>query len=155
MSNRYATFASNGYQLDNAESQFLAHPETFDIPEREERTRLAFPCFVKLAFLFPPNTIAAKLTEHGSWPNGERMWVLLYGPHVDDAPVYQGVLSNDPAFFDAAVLASGSLVLFGPEHIIDIDRNVDVETAMAVLRERAKTTGAPTFWGAPVFDDED
>jgi len=98
-----------GFKLMNAESQHRRYPDSFWIPEREERRRLSPGDQVKLVFQPSP--------PRAGGPNGERMWVEVEEIRADGR--YHGKLLNEPVVLDGAHW--GDTVGFGPEHVISID----------------------------------
>lgn len=116
---------SKKYSLKNAEETNKAHPDTFEIPQREERENVRVGDFVKAMFAVSREFVTpGKHHEYikARYPailEGqelvERMWIKVEGRTEDGE--YVGALANDPVFTD---LAAGDQVIFKPEHIIDI-----------------------------------
>lgn len=94
---------SKSWHIVNAEEENKANPDTFKIPNIEERQSLKPDTIVKLIFR----------TDDES--EGERMWVEITKSNNFG---YDGVLDNDPVNIKG--LKSGDKVTFGPQHIIDI-----------------------------------
>lgn len=95
------------FYLKNAEKLHEAHPDTFEIPEREERDSLRVGDIAKLVFVLTS-------PEEGD-PGAERMWVKVTNRQGAN---YVGELDNDPCALLGA--EAGNFIEFGPEHIIDI-----------------------------------
>jgi hypothetical protein len=93
------------FELDDGEALHEEAPETFYIPRREQRAHLQPGQLAKLVFRI----------EHDETVDVERMWVLV---EQVTATGYIGSLNNQPVSTDE--LQIGALVLFGPEHIIQI-----------------------------------
>jgi uncharacterized protein YegJ (DUF2314 family) len=83
-----------------------SYSDTFWIPPVERRRNLEVGAIVKLIF-----RIQTKTGEEV-----ERMWVQV---KAKKPGMYIGALDNDP--FCETELRAGAEVLFGPEHVIDID----------------------------------
>jgi hypothetical protein len=96
------------YTLKSGVTRHSRHPETFWIPDREERESLRPGDMVKLMFVVPEETRG---------PSTERMWVKVTR---DSNGAYRGELNNAPVFIRH--LPKGTLIKFGPEHVIDITR---------------------------------
>jgi hypothetical protein len=97
------------YTLDNGEERHAAHPDTFEIPDREERHGLRVGDDVKLVFNYDDTRLAP-----------ERMWVTVTS--VSEGPEYTGALFSEPL---AEMVTGGMLrdrhnVAFRPCHVIDI-----------------------------------
>lgn len=98
------------YTLVNAEKRADRYPDDFKIPDRLSRERLEPGYHVKLIF------------ENGR--DGERMWVLVQG--VEDKnhkTTYVGELRNEPV--QLRDVKHGDRVVFGPEHVADIQVGTD------------------------------
>jgi hypothetical protein len=94
-------------RLLNVEKRNKRNPDTFPIPELEDRTSLTPGDFAKLHFMM----------GNGQSENerpGERMWVEVISRRND---TYMGVLSNDPTVLD---LEYGDLISFTAKHVADI-----------------------------------
>ncbi len=96
--------------LENALDKSLQHPNIFHLPPLELSQGLQVGGHAKLIFLLPGED------ENGPYYQGERMWVTI--EKVDDVG-YWGVLESHPV--TKGSIEAGDKVLFGPEHIIDID----------------------------------
>jgi hypothetical protein len=97
---------TTNYTLGNGEEYHSKSPKIFWIPERSDREALGPGDMVKCVFEAP----------EGSEAGGERMWVLV--KEVRDDGTYRGELNSHPIIINAK---TGDEVLFGPEHVIDID----------------------------------
>lgn len=83
------------------------HPDTFYIPDTEDKELLSAEDFVKLIFDISGGDVSA-----------ERMWVKV--THVSrDGSKLTGTLANTPVFIDG--LKFGARITFSPDAIIDID----------------------------------
>jgi uncharacterized protein YegJ (DUF2314 family) len=104
--------ASDGWELISAEDRNAAHPNTFQIPARENREALAPGDGAKLLFDIETRE-NGRIVDRGV----DRMWVIvrarIEGGHV-------GVLDNDPGTAENVQLREGDVITFGPEHITDI-----------------------------------
>lgn len=78
---------------------------TFQIPSFEARTSLRKGMYVKAIFSFDDG-------------QRERMWIEVLNNNTDG---YVGTLLSTPATVDERILAQGAQILFGPQHVIDID----------------------------------
>lgn len=94
------------YSLDDAEAVAAECPETFSIPPRLEREKIAPGDLAKLIFRIG---IAEECFV-------ERMWVAVTEKRKDGR--FIGMLDNDPYCTES--IRSGMEVVFGPEHIIQI-----------------------------------
>lgn len=92
--------------LQNAEDTQAAHPNTFEIPSREWREDIQAGDLVKLIFL---SSVDGKTV-------GERMWVRVKATAARTH--FAGTVDNNPIIGDEP--GYDDLVVFGPEHIIDI-----------------------------------
>ena len=97
------------YTLDNGEDLHREFPETFHLPSHVERDALLPGELVKLIF-----RISTKQELHV-----ERMWVCVKSRTENS---YVGLLDNDP--YCTTELQSGATVNFGPEHVIQIYKQV-------------------------------
>ena len=103
------------YSLMDAEKQNELHPESFEIPDREDRLNVKPDTFAKLCFQ------QVTKVKKGS-PCGERMWVKV----LSTTPIgglYEGILSNNPMFVSG--IKFGSRVSFSAKHILDIQTPSD------------------------------
>ena len=103
----------DGWALESAEARHEAHPETFRIPSALERSRLAIGDAAKLLFQIETRE-QGRVVDSGF----DRMWVIVRA-HV--ASGYVGVLESDPGLAENLRLRPGQDILFGPEHICDVD----------------------------------
>lgn len=117
------------WQLGNAEAR---ESETFQIPSREARTSLAPKMLAKLIFEFSP-------PKHGC--SAERMWVEVLEKCKIAAPpsreVYVGILANEPIYISG--LKMGTKVVFGPEHVIDVDDGEHERPNEVELKHRSRS----------------
>lgn len=99
------------YVLADALQTWRDWPDTFDLPDAEERASVPEGWFVKLVFklLEPPPGM-------DNPPDAERMWVRVVAR--DEEGPWVGELANEPEWITA--LALGARVEFTPDHIIDI-----------------------------------
>jgi uncharacterized protein YegJ (DUF2314 family) len=93
------------YRLGDGEALNREHPDTFQIPTRDERERLKPGDLVKLLF-------EVVNPEQGK-PIAERMWVQVTDLAADG---YVGSLDNDPRIIKT--LSPGSRIEFRPQHVI-------------------------------------
>lgn len=96
------------FELDNGEAMHAAAPATFYLPPLEIRTCLVPGDIVKLVFRI----------EHDGEVDVERMWVIVRSTGPSG---YVGALDNQPYCTDE--LEPGTLVQFGPEHVIQIHQS--------------------------------
>src|SRR5579862_6586699 len=96
------------FELDNGEAMHAAAPATFYLPPLEARTCLSPGDIVKLVFRI----------EHDGEVHVERMWVIVQS---SSRAGYVGTLDNQPYRTDELEL--GTLVRFGPEHVIQIHQS--------------------------------
>jgi hypothetical protein len=92
--------------LESAEERHAQYPESFWIPDKEDRNSLRPGDFAKVIFR----------TYTGDNIGGERIWVHVTG-RVGDT--YIGTLDNDPFIIAKRF---GDCVHFRAEHVIDIAR---------------------------------
>ena len=92
------------YTLENGVVMNLMHPDTFEIPSKEERHNLAVGDNVKLIF-----------KDTSSIPS-ERMWVEVTGKI--DEETYIGFLNNDPVVLTQ--LEYLDPIRFRAEHVVSI-----------------------------------
>ena len=107
------TIETHGWRLLSAEEQNAAHPETFEIPSREDRESVPPGDAVKLLFDIETR-VDGKVFDRGV----DRMWVLVKSRAGNG---YVGVLDNDPGTAKNLRLFVGDTLYFGPEHIIAIE----------------------------------
>ena len=108
----FATITEDGWELVSAEMRHAEHPDSFFIPEREERESLAPGDAAKLLFDIETREVG-QVIDRGV----DRMWVIVKRRVANN---YIGVLESDPGLADGLTLRPGTEVLFGPEHISDI-----------------------------------
>lgn len=116
------------FRLVSGEQRHRQFPDTFEIPDADDRRSLAPGDEAKLLFQAPRGT--------------ERMWVKVERVQRDGS--YTGVLDNTPALLDAQL---GDTVRFGPQHVIDIVRPRDVRNS-ALLWLAALGTGLGIYFVA-------
>lgn len=102
------------WHLESAEAQNDRHYSTFQIPERSLREDLRAKDMVKLIF------VGSRI---GGKPAGERMWVEISSRSrtANGQVEYKGKLKNHPATILG--LRWGDEVVFGPEHVADVDQS--------------------------------
>lgn len=99
------------YTLISGVEMNAAHPDTFEIPDNNERAALVPGQYAKVGFQ-PTAPIGF---------SGERMWVEVRKVSMKGLKVeYTGVLANDPVCFAPGYLKCGDKVVFGPEHVLSI-----------------------------------
>lgn len=124
---RLASLPVDGWHLRSGEDVHREHPDTFWLPEADQRRSLSRGMQAKLMFemLEPdpalPNRPASARAAEGEEGYVERMWVAV--TEVRDGR-YLGMLRNQPFTYDpndeSVYLRWGAEVPFGPEHVIDI-----------------------------------
>ena len=102
------TYERDHYQLDNGEELNKEYPNTFLIPEKEDRESLKVGDLVKLIFSMEENIGSDEVSV-------ERMWVKITDVYPN---YYKGKLDNDPAGSDC--VQCGQLDTFQACHVIDI-----------------------------------
>ncbi|MDR9861055.1 toll/interleukin-1 receptor domain-containing protein [Pseudomonas baetica] len=110
---RLAVLDIDGWHLLSGVASNERAPQTFQIPEESERYNLNLGDTVKLQFEF-------SLPNDDGLPDlfGERMWVEVKG---SSGPYLIGELVNTPVCSDEQDnLNAGGMVIFLPEHVIDI-----------------------------------
>ncbi len=106
----FPTFEEHGWELESAEERHAQAPDTFLIPDKEERGCLQVNQRVQLLFLF---IVAA--------PDGtpeiqcEKMWVTI---SLASQGKYQGTLNNRPA--SSGVVALGDVISFDSQHVASV-----------------------------------
>jgi len=112
-----ATFEKDFWQLRSGEKSHEENPDSFWMPELEERKSLKIGDAAKLIF-----DIESEDEEGKVHVEGERIYVIV-SEIIDD--FYIGILDSQPATFevtDETYLCFGAEIPFKAEHIIDIDR---------------------------------
>jgi len=94
------------YRLESGEALQAAHPESFEIPERQAREAVPVGGLVKLIFNFDQDGV-------------ERMWVRVAHRQANGYGhgAYLGTLDSEPL---CGLLQLGGAVSFRPEHITEI-----------------------------------
>ena len=103
-----ATYKKDHYELDDGEALSREYPDTFSIPDKEDRDSLQIGDTVKLVFRMEETKGSDDLAV-------ERMWVEITAKHPTG---YEGTLANQPA--GSECLHHGQLIPFLACHIIDI-----------------------------------
>src|SRR5579862_5678282 len=103
---------ADGWELVSAEDCNAAHPNTFHIPTREQREKLATGDGAKLLFEIE-NRENGRVTGRGV----ERMWVIVKARNDGG---YIGVLDSDPVTAENLQVRKGDVIAFGPEHVAAI-----------------------------------
>jgi hypothetical protein len=108
------TLASHGWALVSAEDRQSRHPTTFRIPSRAQRESLSPGDAAKLLF-------DIETRKHGAVIDRgvDRMWVIV---KARDGGQYVGVLDSDPGRAENLRLHERDVIVFGPEHVADIDK---------------------------------
>ncbi len=115
---RLSTIDLDGYELRSGLAQHHRTPETFYMPEEEERQTLEEGDIVKLIFIIEIPPDPEDPDDDGTF--GERMWVIVTGRI---GPYYIGTLNNVPATAGEQYnLFFEDEVIFLPEHVIDITK---------------------------------
>jgi len=115
---RLATIDLDGYELRSGLAQYHRTPETFYMPEEQERQTLEIGDIVKLIFIIEVPADPENPEDDGTF--GERMWVIVTGKV---GPYYIGTLNNIPVTSDEQDnLSVDDEVVFLPEHVIDITK---------------------------------
>ena len=98
-----------GYLLTSGVELHEKHPDTFWIPDKEEKDSVRPGDCVKLIFSDGPGK-----------PGGERMWVKVTSIVItsEGTESLKGTLANVPFWLSLEV---GELIEFGPEHIIAVE----------------------------------
>ena len=117
---REPDFEQDGWCLEDGEELHREAPETFWLPELEDRQSLQPGDLVKLIFRISVDNEEEPVAV-------ERMWVIVR-ERVGEQ--YLGILDNDPyAIEENDEFWSGVELPFSPRHVIDIDR-ADVSEAL-------------------------
>lgn len=111
MLKRRPSLEEDGWELESALERQQKSPNTFEIPNDEERSHLQPGDFVKLIFLF----VLPGEDEQHPYIQCERMWVTV--EQVTETG-YVGVLESLPATSD--VLKPGDLIMFEPADVASI-----------------------------------
>jgi hypothetical protein len=110
---RFASIAEDGWTLVSAEARHNEHPESFSIPGRIERESLRTGDAAKLLFDIETRE-AGRVVDRGV----DRLWVIVKGR---EGIHYVVVLDSDPGIAWGLTLRPGTEVVFGPEHIVEVD----------------------------------
>jgi hypothetical protein len=110
----FATIEKDGWTLLSGEARQARNPATFEIPSRASRESLCVGDAAKLLFDIETRQ-SGRVIDRGV----DRMWVIV---RKRIGGLYVGLLDNDPGFSENLTLHSGSEVLFGPEHVVAIER---------------------------------
>jgi hypothetical protein len=106
------TLDNDGWELISAEDRYATHPDTFQIPAREERENLAPGDAAKLLFDIETRE-EGRIVDRGV----DRMWVIVKDRTEGG---YVGVLDSNPGTAENLRLREGDHVTFRPEHIAEI-----------------------------------
>ena len=109
----FASLEKDGWALESGEERHARDPTQFELPSRRERDALAPGVAAKLLFVIETRE-GGSLVDRGV----DRMWVIVKRRAGN---AYVGVLANDPGVADGLTLRPGAEILFGPEHVIEID----------------------------------
>ena len=116
---RLATMDLDGYELLSGLAQNHRTPDTFYMPDENNRQTLKKNDSVKLIFNIEVKEGLSDPEDDGSF--SERMWVIVTGRN---GPYYTGLLKNVPITSDEQKrLSMDDKVIFLPEHVIDIQLN--------------------------------
>ena len=107
----------DGWALVSGEDAHALSTKTFKIPDRHVRESLSPGDAVKLLFDIETKE-AGQVVDRGV----DRMWVIVKRRAGNR---YVGVLDSDPGRADGLNLRPGAELLFGPEHVIAIERPPD------------------------------
>lgn len=110
------------YWLVNGEQMALLHPDTFEIPSRQERENMLPETNVKLEFRI----------KIGESIFAERMWVIVEKNMGDH---YIGTLNNIPT--STNMLRVGDEVIFKPQHILRFLLSEEVPSYIEHLTNQA------------------
>jgi hypothetical protein len=111
---RFASIEKDGWTLEPGEERHARSPESFAIPSRAERESLHPGDAVKLLFDIETRD-AGRIIDRGV----DRMWVVVKRKAGN---VYVGLLDSDPGAAEGLTLRPGMEIVFGPEHVIGIER---------------------------------
>jgi hypothetical protein len=111
----HATIEKDGWTLISAEDRHAAHPETFQIPSRDEREAIGVGDGVKLLFDIETRE-NGRVIDRGV----DKMWVIVKRRTAHNS--FVGLLDSDPGSAEGLNLRPGDAIAFGPEHVSDIDR---------------------------------
>jgi len=115
ITNEVKTMRRKTYTLIDGAKRHAKCPDTFEIPDVDERIRCKLGDVVKIGVEF----------KHDPPVSGERFWVRIVRilpSRLSSPPVleYMGEVDNDLMFTDAHGLRLGDLVTFGPEHVLEV-----------------------------------
>ncbi|MFO1370695.1 MAG: hypothetical protein U1F46_17065 [Marinagarivorans sp.] len=114
---KFPTFEDDFWELRSGEKCHAENPESFWIPNVEDRRSLKVGDAAKLIFDIEGEDEDGKIEVQG-----ERIYVIVSEVHPG---YYIGILDSQPACIDPKegfYLGLGVEVPFKPEHVIDIDR---------------------------------
>lgn len=117
---RFASLDQDYWELRNAEEWHANNPNTFWIPNEDDRRGLKIGDEAKLIF-----DIVYELADGSLEVGGERMVVVVREIHDDG---YIGFLMHEPVSVKPSEnfhLCFGAEIPFGPEHVIDISQPPD------------------------------
>ena len=104
------TLEEHGWELESAEERHAQAPDTFLIPDQEERANLQVNQRVQLLFLF---MVAA--SDGTPEIQCEKMWVTIERASQGR---YQGKLNSRPV--SSGSVAPGDQISFGPQHVASV-----------------------------------
>ncbi|QPQ54848.1 hypothetical protein IC614_11080 [Allosphingosinicella flava] len=124
---REPDFDLDGWCLEDGEALHREAPETFWLPDLEQREALQPGDYAKLIFRIA-------VDKPGEPVAVERMWVLVRGRVGDH---YFGILDNDPyAIEENDEFWSGIELPFAARHVINIDPGDEATRAQAAEAPR-------------------
>ena len=111
-----ATFATDGWQLDDALARFRSRQGVNWLPDAAEREAIRAGEIAKVIFAIEAAAVTGQPEVHR-----ERMWVEVdYVSGAGADSLYTGILTNDPNV--PGLTRPGMRVWFRPGHVIDIAR---------------------------------
>lgn len=126
---REPDFHNDGWCLDDGEAHHAKAPNSFWIPDRQERANLQPGDLAKLIFRISVDDAEERVVV-------ERMWVLV---RERTSGGYLGILDNDPnAISENDEFWSGSELPFSAKHVIDIEKRDDETIALASAEPRRR-----------------
>jgi hypothetical protein len=112
-----ASIDIDGWTLQSAEERHAQNPGKFEIPSRTRRETLVPGDAAQLLFDIETRS-GGQVVDRGV----DRMWVVVKKRAGD---LYVGVLDSDPGHAEGLTLRPGTELLFGPEHVVAIERPPD------------------------------